>query len=88
MTGEPKKQTGHEQLATLVFEMVQPRTAAELAFYADISDRAVEKYIAAFRERKLVYISDWQYRPKTGKYVPKYMIDLTGRKKDVNPPRV
>lgn len=88
MTNSNTRTTTHSQVATLIFELVQPRTITELAFYADLSDRAVEKYVAALKERGLLHIADWQYRPKSGKYVPKYSLDLTGKKKDANPPRV
>ncbi len=87
MTDTPKT-TSYSRVATLIFELAQAKTIVELAFYADTSEEVVDKYITALKERHLVFIADWQYRPKKRRYIPKYALDLTGRRKDVPPPKV
>jgi hypothetical protein len=77
-----------ESAVTLIYELVHPRTAAELALYADLGRATVLKVLNGLRARKLVHIADWQWSLQQKRYVPKYCLDLTGRKKDVPQPRV
>ena len=88
MTDTPTRATTYSRVASLIFELAQAKTVVELAFYADTSEEVVEKYIEAFKEKHLVFIADWQWRPKKRRYIPKYALDLTGRRKDIPPPKV